>query len=407
MQLEKPPHMTDADPGRPEKRGGADRGARGALAGANEKPTSANPLRLILVFALLYAFLVSIKLMETAFKGMGSGSADGLLAGVTNPFAGLTLGILTTVLVQSSSVTTSMIVALVASGEVTFGAAVPMVMGANIGTTVTNTVVSIAAARRSSQFYRAFSCATVHDVFNIIIVAVLLPLELLTGFLSKSALWLSDILASTGSSGVQYKSPIKASVKAGGKQVQELLEATGLEGTWLHVMEVVVGLALIFVCLRWITVHMKALLINRIEHSLNRALARSGLIGMAIGALITVSVQSSSITTSLLVPMCAAGILTLDNAYPLTLGANVGTTVTALLASMASDNPLALAIALVHLLFNVSGIMLLYPVPSLRAIPIRGARLIALLAVRNKLWIIAYVGVVFVVVPLLGFILFK
>jgi sodium-dependent phosphate cotransporter len=361
--------------------------------------------RILLLFGLLYGFLVAIGLMSSAFKILGEGHAGGLFEGVSSPFAALAVGILATVLVQSSSVTTSTIVALCGSGQLDIGTAVPMIMGANIGTTVTNTLVSIGSVRRSEEFRRAFACATVHDVFNYCAVAILLPLELSTHFMQRTAVVLTDFI-STGD-GVTYKSPIKAVVKAGTKSIQAGLEALSLEGGMLTTGLLVVALAMIFLCLNFITKNMRALLVSRIEAGLNSVLAKSGVLGMLIGLLITVSVQSSSITTSLLVPLCAAGILTLPNAYPITLGANIGTTVTALLASMAADSSLGLTIALVHLLFNLSGTLLFYPIPAMRQIPIRGARRLAHLAVQNKLWLLVYVVVAFVLIPGLGIFLFN
>ncbi len=358
--------------------------------------------RLVITVGLLYVFLVAIKLMESSFKLMGGGSAGSLFQGIESPFAGVMVGVLGTVLVQSSSVTTATIVALVGSGQIGLTAAVPMIMGANIGTTVTNTLVSIGSVRRSGEFRRAFACATMHDFFNYLCVIVFLPLELATGFLSRTAVWLSGLLTSAGTQGASFKSPIKTAVKAGGKLVQEQVESVGLEGKTLAVTLLVLAIGLIFVCLHNITQQMKALLAARIEAGLNAALARSGLVGIAVGIVVTVAVQSSSITTSLLVPLCAAGILTLDNALPVTLGANIGTTVTALLASLAAESTAGLSIALVHVLFNLSGAVCFFPFPFMRRIPVTLARRLAVLATRNKLWILVYVGVMFVVVPLIG-----
>jgi len=380
--------------------------------GVSANPTPGAPrarqvpawLRLVLLLALLYGFLVAIGMMSAAFKILGEGSAGGLFEGVVSPFAALAVGILGTVLVQSSSVTTSTIVAMCGSGQLSLPLAVPMIMGANIGTTVTNTLVSVGSVRRSGEFRRAFACATVHDIFNYCAVIVLLPLELATGVLAKTAIWLTELFGS--GRGVEYESPIKAGIKAGTKAVQGVLEDLGLSGGVLSVALLAVALVLIFVCLTLITKNMRALLVARIEASLNGVLGRSGLLGIAVGMAITVAVQSSSITTSLLVPLCAAGILTLPNAYPITLGANIGTTVTALLASMAAESSLGLTIALVHLLFNVAGTVLFYGIPPLRQIPLRGARWLAILTTNNKLWLLVYVGVAFVLLPGLAILLF-
>jgi sodium-dependent phosphate cotransporter len=115
---------------------------------------------------------------------------------------------------------------------------------------------------------------------------------------------------------------------------------------------------------------------------------------------ITIAVQSSSITTSILVPLVAAGVLTLRNAFPVTLGANIGTTVTALLASIAADSPDALVIALAHVTFNVLGILIIYTFPRVRAVPLRMAARTAEAAVKRKSLVAGYVIGLFVVVPL-------
>ena len=358
--------------------------------------------RLLLLILLLFLFLVAIKLMSGAIKMMGAGTVGdgGMLAGIQNPFAGLAVGVLATVLVQSSSTTTSVIVSTVGAGVLPLGLAVPMIMGANIGTTITNTLVSIGHVQRSEQFRRAFAAATVHDFFNILCVLIFLPLELTTGLLSKSAIFLSSKLTSVG--GVQYTSPLKVAIKASGKTVQQGLEGIGLHDTPLAIALLLMGIALTFFCLIHITRNMRHVIAGRLESTMNKALEQSGFVGIFIGIVVTVMVQSSSVTTSLLVPMCAAGILPLLNAFPIMLGANLGTTVTALLASMAVDNPAGLTIALVHVIFNVLGIALFYPLMPLRRIPINMANLLASAAVRNRLWVVVYVATMFFILPLLG-----
>lgn len=148
---------------------------------------------------------------------------------------------------------------------------------------------------------------------------------------------------------------------------------------------------------------MRALVAGGVERAMNRIVGRGGgAVGIAVGIAVTVAVQSSSITTSILVPLVAAGVLTLPNAYPITLGANVGTTVTALIASLAVLRPEGLTIALVHTLFNLAALALLYPVPSIRLLPVRAAEAMARLAVAHRSVVVAYVFGLFVIVPLLG-----
>ena len=157
--------------------------------------------RAAVAIGLLYLFLVGISTLEAGIKALGSDFQEGLLESVTNPVAGLFAGMLATVLVQSSSVTTSTLVGLVGSGTLTVEAAAPMIMGANIGTTITNTIVSLGHARRSEEFRRAFAAATMHDFFNILAVLVFFPLELTTGFLTHAAEALADVIARTGIAG--------------------------------------------------------------------------------------------------------------------------------------------------------------------------------------------------------------
>jgi solute carrier family 34 (sodium-dependent phosphate cotransporter) len=362
------------------------------------------PVRTALVLSLLYLFLVGIGLLETGINGLGSDVQETLFESVSNPIAGLCVGVLATVLAQSSSVTTSTIVGLVGAGVLGLEDAVPMVMGANIGTTVTNTLASLGHLRRSNEFRPAFAAATVHDFFNIIAVAVLLPLELLTGFLSSIAEWLTDGLV--GSGGTTFESPVKTIVKAPVELVEDVLDSMGLTGTAFGVVAIVLGLACIFVALNFITRNMRVLIADRVERSVNTMLGRGGGVpAIVLGLVITVAVQSSSITTSIMIPLSAAGVLSLRNAYPVTLGANVGTTVSALLASLATDRPEALTIALVHTLFNVCGILLLYPVPVMRGIPIRLAELTAAAAAKRKTTVIGYVVFTFLVAPAIGVIL--
>ena len=359
-----------------------------------------------LVAGLIYLFLVGVSSLESGIKLLGADIQESLFSSVSNPLAGLFVGLLGTVLVQSSSASTSVIVGLVASGVLGFDDAIPMVMGANIGTTVTNTLVSLGHLRRSVEFRRAFAAATVHDFFNVAIVAILLPLELATGVISGLAERISDPLV--GSAGTEWKSPIKALVKKPVGWLEELWNSLGADGNTLGTLLVVCGIVTVLVALAFVTKNMRRLVADRVERTLNRALGKgSGMVALLVGLLITVSVQSSSITTSLLIPLSAAGVLSLRNAYPVTLGANVGTTITALLAALATSRPEALTIALVHTLFNIGGILLLYPITALREIPIRGAEALAGVAVERRLLAVAYVVGMFIIVPLLGIALLR
>ena len=159
--------------------------------------------------------------------------------------------------------------------------------------------------------------------------------------------------------------------------------------------------------LNWmvVTKNMKVLVASRIERSLNAALARSGLVGMAVGLVVTVAVQSSSITTSILIPLVASGILAVRNAYPITLGANVGTTITALLAALGAGKVAGLTIAVVHTLFNIAGILIMFPWSKIRYVPVTLADHLAGVAMRRKALALAYVAGFFIALPVLGIVI--
>ena len=364
------------------------------------------PVRTGIVIALIYFFLIGVSSLESGIKIMGQDTQESLFSAVDNPIAGLCIGILGTVLVQSSSASTSVIVGLVASGALSVDAAVPMVMGANIGTTVTNTLVSLGHVRQSNEFRRAFAAATVHDFFNVLAVLVLLPLELAFGVISGPAEWLSGRLVGTG--GTEWKSPVKQWVKEPVGWLEDGWGWLGADGNLQGVLMVVTGLVIILVALVLITSNMRSLVAARVERSLNALLSKGGgAVALLLGLVITVAVQSSSITTSILIPLAGAGVLNLRNAYPVTLGANVGTTITALLASLATSSPESLTVALTHTTFNVAGILLLYVLPFARDVPIRGAEMLADVAVERRTVAVAYVVGVFVIVPLLGVAVFR
>ncbi|MFU8840221.1 MAG: Na/Pi symporter [Nitriliruptoraceae bacterium] len=378
----------------------ADPAGRGTGTGRpHPLPTS---VRAVLVVALLYLFLVGVALLEVGIAGLGEGFTTGLLDRVANPVSGLFAGLLFTVLVQSSSVSTATIVGLVGAGTIPLDLAVPMVMGANIGTTVTNTLAALGNIRRPNEFRLGFAAATMHDLFNLIAVAVLLPLELLTGILTRTAVALTELLRTTEVSELG-KSPIRAAVKAPVDLIGGVFDGDPIGGPLAAVLLLALGLTAIFLALGFITRNMRLLVAGGMERAMNRVIgAGGGAIGILVGILVTVAVQSSSITTSILIPMVAAGVLTLPNAFPITLGANVGTTITALLASLAVLRPEGLTIALVHTLFNVAAIALVYPVRRVRELPVHLAVKLSAVATEHRSLVLAYVVGLFIVVPVIG-----
>jgi sodium-dependent phosphate cotransporter len=106
-----------------------------------------------------------------------------------------------------------MIVAIVASGSLTLQNAIPMIMGANIGTSVTSTIVALGHVPKRTEFQKAISSATVHDFFNLLVVAILFPIEYFTGALSSAGAALAHTFYSEGANNAKMFSIIGVTVK--------------------------------------------------------------------------------------------------------------------------------------------------------------------------------------------------
>jgi len=352
-------------------------------------------IRVLGALVLLYLFLVSVAAMGVAFKMFGKGFARALIQETANPFVGLFVGLLATSIVQSSSTVTSMVVAFVASGTLSVQTATPVVMGANIGTTVTGMLVAFIHVGSKQEFEKAYAAATVHDFFNVLSVMVLLPLELATGFLHKSAFYLTHFLVGS-STDLSFHGPLARFVKPvahGGGRVLGFLGKP-----WDGVALLVLSVALLIFSLYMLTRVMKTVVLNKAESHLNKALESVPAVGLLVGLVVTAIIQSSSVTTSLMVPLAAAGVLSLEQIFPVALGANIGTTVTALLASL-TGNAAGMTIALVHMLFNISGILIFYPISFMRRIPIRLAETMGRLGAKSAIYAIVYVVGLFFVLP--------
>ncbi|WP_166347171.1 Na/Pi symporter [Phytoactinopolyspora limicola] len=373
--------------------------ASGIAGRGSRRITTGNALNWLLVVALIYLLICAVSIISSGFRTATGGQAEELFQFATNPFVGLMVGVVATALIQSSSTVTSIIVGLVAGG-LPVSVAVPMIMGANIGTTVTNTLVSLGYVRNKEDFKRAFSAATVHDFFNLLAVAIFLPLEIMFGLIERSALAIAQPLVGDSSYSMEntnvigtLTAPVTDTIKGA---------AGALPTTFGGVAMIIVGTAMILLSIRYIGKLLKILMVGRAKRILHTAIGRGPLSGIASGAAVTVLVQSSTTSTSLMVPLAGSGVLNLRQIYPFTLGANVGTTVTALLAATAVSGPNALAaleIALVHLLFNIFALVLIFSVPFLREIPIRGAQWLAGLAAQRKVYAAAWVIGVFLALP--------
>lgn len=436
-------------------------------------------MKVVLLLGLLYMFICSLSFLSSAFRLLGGKTAGDAFTSksiVNNPIAGLIIGVLATVLLQSSSTTTSIIVAMVASGILTVKTAIPMTMGANIGTSVTNTIVAIGQIGDKNQFRRAFAGATVHDMFNLLCVVVLLPLEVITNYLFRLSKAIVDTIEkpkdgegykqellkkitkpftnvviqldkkviqkiAEGDESAMKKSLLKkwcdkgtsvttlknvtdsfgndtlknVTEKVYSQKCSYLFANTSLSDSAVGAIMLIISLAILCICLVLIVKTLHALLKGQIAVVIRKTFNAefpkpftflTGYVAILVGAGLTILVQSSSIFTSAMTPIVGMGIVSLDRIYPLTLGSNIGTTGTGLLAALASSTDkfdLALQIALCHLFFNVSGICIWYPIPVLRRVPIRAARFLGNTTAEYRWFALLYLAVVFFLLPALIF----
>ncbi|XP_054646429.1 sodium-dependent phosphate transport protein 2B-like [Dunckerocampus dactyliophorus] len=444
-------------------------------------------VKLALLVGLLYLFICSLDILSSAFQLVGGKAAGDIFKDnviLSNPVAGLVIGVLVTVLVQSSSTSSSIVVSMVSSGLLEVQSAVPIIMGANIGTSVTNTIVAMMQAGDRNEFRRAFAGATVHDFFNWLSVLVLLPLEVATGVLYKLTLLIiesfhiqtgedaPDLLniitdpltesiiqldksvitgIATGDPDARNRSLIKIwckkktnttfwnatveSCPAGAVCWEEMNQTwTEMNMTWIDYQEkcthifvnanlpdlavglILLGLSLFVLCtcLILIVKLLNSMLKGQVALVIKKVLNTdfpfpfawvTGYIAILVGAGMTFIVQSSSVFTSAITPLVGIGVISLERAYPLTLGSNIGTTTTAILAAMASPGETlanSLQIALCHFFFNIMGILLWYPIPFQR-VPIRLARGLGNRTAKYRWFAILYLILCFLVFPLTVF----
>ncbi|CAE7372001.1 Slc34a2 [Symbiodinium sp. CCMP2592] len=446
-------------------------------------------------------FLMGLDMMGSSFLVLGGKGAGDLFTIVDNPVTGLMVGILATVLVQSSSTSTSIVVGLVGAGQVSVKYAIPIIMGANIGTSVTNTIVSMAHAGERLELERAFSGATVHDMFNMLSVAVMLPEEVILGaitgeggilfYISKGITEgvLGDVTDVTFTSPTKFiVSPLTDVFVDPNKDVTKALSLgapaaqampTGLTGSCPSTMDCsnyfcvssamtknwkkvnkeayealsecstyfpllnhgcgsdtcyleadkfytesiaggtildggafsgmgdvaggIVGLIFSLIIITFflfcLVKLLQTLIMGTAKKVIMRATNMNDYVAILVGLGITFIVQSSSVTTSTLTPLCGVGVLPVHKMLPMTLGANIGTTFTSMLAALAVMKPDSLQIAFVHLFFNIIGILIWFPVPFMRRVPIKAACLLGFYASYWRMVPLIYILVMFVAVP--------
>jgi sodium-dependent phosphate cotransporter len=353
-----------------------------------------NNVRIVLAIAGAFVlFLFALDLMTSSLQHMGKNVAETILLATSNPFTGLFIGLLITAMLQSSSTTTSLVVALVASGSITLQSAIPIIMGANIGTTITSTIVSLSFINKKKEFRRAVAAGTYHDFFNILTAAVLFPLEYYYGFLSSLSAWISSFFFSPLAAPVQNK---VSHFWVGFSPVIEFLIREVPSPFFLAFVALVLLFSSILIFRRLISNLLKA----RSPEQFGRFFFKNQFKSFLWGLLTTAAIRSSTITTSVVVPIVAKKIANLKQAAPFIMGANVGTTITAFIAATLNANTApAISIAIAHFLFNFIGVLLFFPVPVMRRLPMALAENLGKLALKYRLVGFVYILVTFFFLP--------
>jgi len=334
-------------------------------------------------------FLFSIILMISSISSFGFSISDFVVNTTSNPFIGLFIGLLATALLQSSSTTTTITVAAVASGTLSLQAAIPIVLGANIGTTLTSTIVSMGYITKKNEFRKAVAAGTVHDLFNIIMVLICFPIELKYHLLEKGSKYLAALLVTRSGESV---------ISGFG-----LISFFEYVGSWLishlgSIVSLALGVVLLFTCIKIISKLLYNRLIGKARKKFETTVFSSTFRSLSWGLLITSAVQSSSLTTSLIVPLVATGKVKLIRAFQFILGANIGTTITALIAAL-FQSKIAIEIALVHLLFNSAGVLLFVCIPYFSKLLVYAAEAMGVYTLRLRIVGFIYIILTFFLFP--------
>ena len=361
-----------------------------------------------MALASLYFFLSAINIMGAGLKSLGK-STDWIqtaMAQGDNPLVALLASVLVTSIVQSSSFTTSLIITLVAVGDLKMGTAVFAVMGANIGTSITGLIVSLGSIRIKRQFRRSYTTALMHAIPNLMTVLILFPIEWVTralpgsggnGVLTRVSMWITELMGLEP--GAKPTSPIKVITRPLVEFVQSVAGWLTENAATLGIIVAVVGLLVLFTALIGLVASLKGALLQRLEGLFSKVVFRNDFFAWLSGICSTVAVQSSSVTTSLMVPIAGAGIVKLRRVFPFMLGCNIGTTVTGVLAATANPTAGAVTVAVSHVLFNFFDNALWYPA---RKFPIRLSKWYSGLAVRNRKYAFFFLISIFVVIPVVG-----
>ncbi|WP_299458951.1 Na/Pi symporter [uncultured Microscilla sp.] len=347
---------------------------------------------IVQLLGLIFTFLLALQLLILAFDLLGQRYVEQIIVATSNPFINLFIGLLATAIIQSSSTITSLTVVAVAANTLSLESAVFIVMGANIGTTVTSTLASVSHVSQRKEFRKAIAAATLHDFFNIFTTLILFPLEYYFGVLSSLARTLSAAIQG-GAPGDHHHIPNPL-----GRLFTPITQSINSFLGNNSFITLITGSVLLFVAIRTISYLLKPKWEKQTSKVLEQSLFGHPFKALLSGTVITGIMQSSSVVSTLIVPMVATNKLSLRRVFPFIMGANLGTTFTALVAAF-SKSETALSIAFTHILFNIIGVLLFFPATPLRNLPLWFARRLGNATLSNRLYGFAYIILTFFIIP--------
>ena len=350
-------------------------------------------LQVGLTILLIFIFLLALELITIGGKQLGENYAQEIIRITARPFPALFIGLLATAIIQSSTTITSSIVAMVAAGILSLEAAIPMVMGSNIGTCVTSLMVALGNMGSPKAYKRGFSTASSHVIFNIVSALLFLPLEMETGILGKISHYLAVKISSWSPLGQGWFIFHDALLQPA---------ASFLESAAFHQPFIMLPISfiLLFICIFSLTALFRFLISGEPGVKRVTAALRNPGLSLFSGIGLTAAIHSSSVTTSMAVMLAATEKVSPKKLFPFVMGANMGTTVTALIAAIGRSEA-ALAIAICHFLFNFLGVMIFFPFPAVRKLLYQLAKWSGMMAMRHLWFAFAWILILFFALPFL------
>ncbi|RNA36598.1 sodium-dependent phosphate transport 2B [Brachionus plicatilis] len=417
-------------------------------------------IKIIFLTLLLYVFLLSLNFLTIGFTLVSPHAlkADHAIQFLlSNPLAALSIGILVTAVLQSATATSSIVVTMVGAGIIPSAKkAIPIIMGSNIGTCVTNSLVALTLSGDPVEFKRAFSAATLNDIFNYLTTIILLFLDVTFDFLHvlskkitnlmpenvqdlKKANFIEEILRPVSDLFIKLNETSIEAIQYGSNNTEiasrccESLDqdngtvnqtecaqcdyltmpmidhfGDGFTGLFFIIFSLIILTACLFGIVKILSLFIVGPIARGVRSAVNASLPGkmrwlTQVILFFFAFFLTLIVQSSNIITATLVPLCGIGMVSLHRVYVMTLGSNIGTTVTGILSALTQPTyaiKKSMQLAIVNTLFNLFGVVLWLPLPFMR-FPKIFSRKLGDVIYEHKWFLYVYAFMCYVILPTL------